>query len=151
MFERTCSGRTLLLVITSLVFLCLWLNKTIGELYLNRYICIDAFSKKLPDDEASVAIRPFPHFDPDLAIDKSYNNIYRTYYWWNLWKGDPVCEHYGVHFLKPGAYPHPGALVSYPGSGNSWVRSLVMAATGIYITSVYGNEATYFASVGIVY
>ena len=40
------------------------------------------------------------------------------------------------HFMNP-AFRDPVALVSYPGSGNTWVRGLLERATGICTGSVY--------------
>ena len=38
----------------------------------------------------------------------------------------------------------PLALASYPGSGNTWIRWLIEAATGIYTGSVYKDAHLYF-------
>ncbi len=68
----------------------------------------------------------------------------KTHDWWDLWKGDPNCTQYQVHLLKPGSHLRPGALVSFPGSGNSWIRSLLMGITGVYVTSAYVDEERFF-------
>jgi hypothetical protein len=36
------------------------------------------------------------------------------------------------------------ALASYPGSGNTWVRYLIEAASGIYTGSIYKDANLYF-------
>lgn len=93
-------------------------------------------------------IEPFPKFKvsaKNFAVDR---DMLRTYDWWDLWKGDPNCTRYQVHLLKQGSQSQPGAFVSFPGSGNSWIRSLLMGITGIYVTSVYTDEARYFRPEG---
>ena len=37
------------------------------------------------------------------------------------WPEDPECNHHKVRFLQKHSRP-PTALVSFPGSGNSWLR-----------------------------
>ena len=37
------------------------------------------------------------------------------------WPGDTECQHHKVRFLQKHSRP-PTALVSFPGSGNSWLR-----------------------------
>lgn len=37
----------------------------------------------------------------------------------------------------------PVALASYPGSGNTWIRQLIEAASGIYTGSVYKDTNLY--------
>lgn len=37
----------------------------------------------------------------------------------------------------------PIALSSYPGSGNSWVRSLIEEASGLYTGSIYNDVDLY--------
>ena len=51
----------------------------------------------------------------------------------------PSCQH-----CKKMSFKNSGptvALVSYPGSGNSWVRQLLESATGIYTGAVYCDPA----------
>ncbi|XP_064112414.1 sialate:O-sulfotransferase 1-like isoform X2 [Macrobrachium nipponense] len=53
------------------------------------------------------------------------------------WRNDPQCDKYNIAFAKrmPRAF-----LVSYPRSGNSWVRYLIEGASGIFTGSKYGNQ-----------
>jgi hypothetical protein len=37
----------------------------------------------------------------------------------------------------------PVALASFPGSGNTWVRGLIEAASGIYTGSIYKDANLY--------
>ena len=41
-----------------------------------------------------------------------------------LWQEDPQCSRFETCFGPPGSIPMTG-IVSYPGSGNSWVRYLI--------------------------
>ena len=52
------------------------------------------------------------------------------------WPSLPGCENFVTQFAKQGNLP-TRALVSYPGSGNTWLRYLIEEATGIYTWSVY--------------
>lgn len=70
--------------------------------------------------------------------------MFKIYDWWDLWNGDQKCSHFQVHLLKPGSQPHPGAFVSFPGSGNTWIRSLIMGITGVYLTSAYTKENRHY-------
>lgn len=75
----------------------------------------------------------------DLKLNKKVNML-EARPWWNIWNGDLNCTRHSVHLLQFGSHPHPGALVSFPGSGNTWLRSLLMGITGVYVTSVYVDE-----------
>ena len=61
-----------------------------------------------------------------------------------LWRDDRECSQYSVQFLLSQSLP-PRALVSYPGSGNTWTRYLVEAATGVFTGSVYSDPGIYTA------
>lgn len=82
-------------------------------------------------------IEPFPEFKLDVCQDVDLN---RTFEQFDLWSNDSICASHRVYWLKPGKQFHPGALVSFPGSGNSWLRMLLMGITGILVDSVYKNE-----------
>ena len=56
-----------------------------------------------------------------------------------LWGDDEECQQYRTRFLLQNSLP-ARALVSYPGSGNTWTRYLVEAATGVFTGSIYHNE-----------
>ncbi|XP_066942868.1 sialate:O-sulfotransferase 1-like [Macrobrachium rosenbergii] len=53
------------------------------------------------------------------------------------WPNDPQCKKYNIAFAKrmPRAF-----LVSYPRSGNTWVRYLIEGASGIFTGSKYGSK-----------
>ena len=57
----------------------------------------------------------------------------------NFWPDDPACSQYRTRFLVNHSL-QTRALVSYPGSGNSWTRYLLEAATGVFTGSVYSNQ-----------
>lgn len=93
-----------------------------------------------------VGIEPFPEFKFDSDEDVDLN---RTLDWLDLWNDDANCTKYESRVLKPGSYPQVGALVSFPGSGNSWLRMLLVGITGMFISSVYAGDDTQFQSKGI--
>ena len=58
---------------------------------------------------------------------------------------------FSFHHCKNMSFKSSGpsvALVSYPGSGNSWVRQLLEAATGIYTGAIYCDLA--YVAVGMI-
>ena len=89
-------------------------------------------------------ISPFPEFNLNAShfdIGDDFLRVYPEH--GDLWNGDVNCTRYHVHLLKPGSHPQPGAFVSFPGSGNTWLRNLLMAITGVYITSVYSGDSDF--------
>ena len=62
--------------------------------------------------------------------------------WLNIthfpWPDDPACRRYSVQF---GSGLGVVGLASYPSSGNTWLRYLIEAITGIYTGSMY-NDVT---------
>ena len=58
--------------------------------------------------------------------------IYRSY------SEDKRCE--PLKFLPKNSAVKRAALVSFPGSGNTWIRHMLEQTTGIYSGSVYGNQ-----------
>lgn len=87
----------------------------------------------------------FPQFNFDLSAETDDN---RTLLWLDLWSDDANCTRHQVRLLPDDSVPDPGALVSFPGSGNSWLRMLLMGATGIFIRSVYDGDDSLFQSKG---
>ena len=71
----------------------------------------------------------------------------RTLKWLDLWGSDENCTKFDVTLLEDKSI-QPRALVSFPGSGNTWLRMLLMGITGIYINSVYGGDDAFFESKG---
>jgi len=57
----------------------------------------------------------------------------------SFWKNQPQCSHFETRFARKGSLP-TRALVSYPGSGNTWIRYLVEGATGVYTGSVFHDH-----------
>ncbi|XP_046406510.1 WSCD family member AAEL009094-like [Ischnura elegans] len=55
------------------------------------------------------------------------------------WPGSEQCGHFHVHFARQKSLPMT-ALVSFPGSGNTWVRYLLEASSGIFTGSVYTDR-----------
>ena len=56
-----------------------------------------------------------------------------------LWPGDDQCSQFVTRFAAQHSLP-TRALVSYPGSGNTWLRVLIEAATGVFTGSIYEDE-----------
>jgi len=55
------------------------------------------------------------------------------------WNEDEQCKSFGVQFAKQGTF-QPRALVSFPGSGNSWLRYLIERSSGYFTGSVYEDK-----------
>ena len=109
-----------------------------------RPIIADSLAiKRRVDTRAS--IEPFSKFDIDTNMSEDSNE---TLFLLDLWNGDTNCSKYEVRLLKKGSQPHPGALVSFPGSGNSWLRVLLMGLTGVFAKSIYSGEDALFQSKG---
>lgn len=66
----------------------------------------------------------------------------KTLDWLDLWANDTVCNRFSVHLLEDNAV-EPRTLVSFPGSGNTWLRILLMGLTGIYVDTVYPGDETF--------
>ncbi|CAG0887874.1 unnamed protein product [Darwinula stevensoni] len=58
-----------------------------------------------------------------------------------LWE-EEECREYDVRFAEEGCFP-PTPFISFPGSGNTWLRYLIEATTGIFTGSVYCDEDLY--------
>ncbi|KAK2720689.1 sialate:O-sulfotransferase 2-like isoform X1 [Artemia franciscana] len=61
-----------------------------------------------------------------------------------LWRNDEICSKFEVKRAKKGQLPAV-ALASYPGSGNTWIRYLIEASTGVFTGSVYEDRHLYFS------
>ena len=72
----------------------------------------------------------------------------RTLNWLDLWSNDTFCNQFTVHLLEENLQPR--ALVSFPGSGNTWLRMLLMGVTGLYVDTIYPGDE-FFSSKGIVH
>ena len=56
------------------------------------------------------------------------------------WPGRPGCSQWRTRFAARDSLP-PTALVSFPGSGNTWLRFLIEATTGVFTGSVFNDPA----------
>ena len=61
---------------------------------------------------------------------------------YRLWPDDLQCEKHVVQFIRNCDRP-PVALVSYPGSGNTYVRGIIERLTGYFTGSVYRDLPLY--------
>ena len=43
-------------------------------------------------------------------------------------------------FRPPNRYNHVTALISFPGSGNTWLRRIIEEATGVYTGAIYCDK-----------
>ena len=57
-----------------------------------------------------------------------------------FWRADSQCGEYGTRFVARHSL-QTRALVSYPGSGNTWIRYLVEAATGVFTGSIFNDKS----------
>ncbi len=76
---------------------------------------------------------------PSMDLNKTLN-------WLDLWSNDTFCNRFTVHLLEENLPPR--ALVSFPGSGNTWLRMLLMGVTGYYVDTIYPGDEL-FISKGI--
>ena len=86
--------------------------------------------------------------DPFEQIEiRRSKELNRTLKWLDLWGDDSNCTKFDVTLLEEKS-AETRALVSFPGSGNTWLRMLLMGITGVYINSVYGGDDALFESKG---
>ena len=57
-----------------------------------------------------------------------------------FWPGDSTCDKFMTRFSVRHKLD-TRALVSYPGSGNTWIRYLIEAATGVYTGSIFRDKS----------
>ena len=57
-----------------------------------------------------------------------------------FWQNVSSCSKHKTRFAKVNTLP-TRALVSYPGSGNTWVRYLIEGATGVYTGSIFNDRS----------
>ena len=106
--------------------------ESLGVTYLSEF----------SNDLAANPIVPFSPVKVRLSTDAN-----RTLKTLDLWTNDDNCTKFNVSLLEDKSI-QSRALVSFPGSGNTWLRMLVMGVTGIYIDSVYGGDDALFESKG---
>lgn len=95
-------------------------------------------------------IAPLNGFKALWKASRDQTNLNTTLYELDLWNSsDTRCFKHQVYLLKEGSVPQPAALVSYPGSGNSWLRMLLMGITGVYVDSMYPDDSV-FVSKGMI-
>ncbi|XP_069976939.1 uncharacterized protein [Penaeus vannamei] len=70
-----------------------------------------------------------------LTLDKTRKSKH-------LWPGDGQCSQFKVNFAAASSLS-PCALASYPGSGNTWTRYLLEAASGVFTGSIYKDYQLY--------
>ena len=58
----------------------------------------------------------------------------------HFWPKEPQCSNFSTRFAVKNSIPLR-ALASYPGSGNTWIRYLIEAATGIYTGSIFKDKS----------
>ncbi|XP_021940466.1 WSC domain-containing protein 1-like isoform X2 [Zootermopsis nevadensis] len=73
-----------------------------------------------------------PHI-PGLSVGIEVDRNRKTFI---PWPYSEECGRYRIHFARQKSLPMT-ALVSFPGSGNTWVRYLLETASGIFTGSVY--------------
>lgn len=71
-------------------------------------------------------------------------NANRTLNWLDLWSNDTFCNKFTVHLLEENSV-QPRALVSFPGSGNTWLRMLLMGVTGLYVDTIYPGDELFIS------
>jgi len=100
---------------------------------------------KAATETTTAKVKTLESFD-EAVLPKSADQN-RTLDWLDLWADDPNCTQFGVTLLDEKSV-EPRALVSFPGSGNSWLRMLLMGLSGIFVHSVYSGDDSLFRSKG---
>jgi len=99
-----------------------------------------------PFQAVNIVVQQFGMTQLDSIISQNQFIVCPVY---ELWKHNRSCqipEHFQeCHKMSFRSSELVTLLVSYPGSGNSWVRQLLESATGIYTGSVY-CDPSYVAS-----
>jgi hypothetical protein len=95
----------------------------------SRRQLFEYFSLEQPDDE--LISYPAQVIVPNV-LDIAYQP----------WGDDPDCREYTVGFIRNGSRPKM-ALVSYPGSGNTWTRGIIERLSGYFTGSIYAEKNLY--------
>uniref|UniRef100_A0A0P5B7E5 Rna-binding protein n=1 Tax=Daphnia magna TaxID=35525 RepID=A0A0P5B7E5_9CRUS len=85
---------------------------------------------------------------PAMGAPSTHPN--RTLNWLDLWSNDTFCNQLTVHLLEENSV-QPRALVSFPGSGNTWLRMLLMGVTGLYVDTIYPGDELFISKAGGTY
>ncbi|XP_057369211.1 sialate:O-sulfotransferase 2-like [Daphnia carinata] len=85
---------------------------------------------------------------PEMGAPSTDPN--RTLNWLDLWSNDTFCNQFSVHLLEENSV-QPRALVSFPGSGNTWLRMLLMGVTGLYVDTIYPGDELFISKAGSTY
>jgi hypothetical protein len=75
--------------------------------------------------------------------DETTNPLHLSY---RPWKDDPLCRNHIVRFNFDCDLPEK-PLVSYPGSGNTYIRAIIERLTGIFTGSRYTDKDLYVAGI----
>uniref|UniRef100_A0A0N8CLT7 Rna-binding protein n=3 Tax=Daphnia magna TaxID=35525 RepID=A0A0N8CLT7_9CRUS len=78
------------------------------------------------------------------AMGAPSTNPNKTLNWLDLWSNDTYCNQFTVHLLEENSV-QPRALVSFPGSGNTWLRMLLMGVTGLYVDTIYPGDELFIS------
>lgn len=79
------------------------------------------------------------YFFLSYSREKSFMEIsYSDEKSFRIWVKDENCNKLDVRFALPHSIPMCG-LVSFPGSGNTWLRRLIEASTGLFTGSLYDD------------
>uniref|UniRef100_A0A0P5XSF9 Rna-binding protein n=1 Tax=Daphnia magna TaxID=35525 RepID=A0A0P5XSF9_9CRUS len=84
------------------------------------------------------------------AMGAPSTNPNKTLNWLDLWSNDTYCNQFTVHLLEENSV-QPRALVSFPGSGNTWLRMLLMGVTGLYVDTIYPGDELFVSKAGSTY
>lgn len=104
----------------------------------------ELFNPFLPEEKVVESYQPIVYLPKVTTPSMDLN---RTLNWLDLWSNDTFCNQFYVHLLEENSI-QPRALVSFPGSGNTWLRMLIMGVTGLYVDTVYPSDE-FFYSKGI--
>jgi hypothetical protein len=113
----------LLSLVNLTIFFC-WSLEQSSRRQLFKY-----FSLEQPNDEEI-------GYPAQVIVSNALDIGYRP------WGNDPDCREYTVRFIRNGSQPKM-ALMSYPGSGNTWIRGIIERLSGYFTGSIYADKDIY--------
>jgi hypothetical protein len=112
-----------------------------GLLSLVNLTIIFYWSLEQPTRQQLLKYFSLQHQENSEAHDQVYvSNVLDIAY--RPWEDDPDCREYTVGFIRNGSRPMM-ALMSYPGSGNTWIRGIIERLSGYFTGSIYADKDLY--------
>ncbi|XP_069693741.1 sialate:O-sulfotransferase 1-like [Periplaneta americana] len=91
---------------------------------------------RVPTENNVVVVTVDPQLDSHLPGISTGIEVDRSRKTFAPWPYSEECGRYRIHFARQKSLPMT-SLVSFPGSGNTWVRYLLETASGVFTGSIY--------------